>query len=172
MLRTTALGLACSVAFGVSLASAGGNHPGGGGGSGMGGGAAHSAGGGGAPSMAGGAAHAVGGGGGPSMGNAGRVSTMSMRSDSSPGRMVDHDMGHTRTAEMHDHDRDHHDHDRDFGRDHDHDRDRDHDRFRFFPAFAYDTYSTVYDPGYTDCWDYQKALIHGHWRVHRIWVCN
>jgi len=95
---------------------------------------------------------------------------MSMRSESSPGRFVDHDMGHMRMGEMHEHDRDH---GHDFDRDRDHGRDHDRFRFRFFPAFAYgyNTYSDVYDPGY-DCWELQRVLIHGHLRLRRIWVCD
>jgi hypothetical protein len=122
-------------------------------------------GGGGGPAM-----HSAGGGGGGPGAGAGRVGMMSMRSDSSPGRFVDHDMGHMRMGEMHDHDRDR-GHDFDRGRDHDHDHDR--FRFRFFPAFAfgYSTYSDVYDPGY-DCWELHRVLIHGHLRLRRIWVCD
>jgi len=146
MLKATVIGLVSSIALGVSVASAG--HMGGGGG-----------GGGGGPAM-----HSVGG------GSAGRVSMMSMRSESSSGRVMDHDMGHMRMGEMHDHDRDHR---HDFDRDRDRDRDHDRFRFRFFPtlAFGYNTYSDVYDPGY-DCWELHRVLIHGHLRLHRIWVCN
>ena len=162
MLRTTAIGLVSTIALCVSVGAASAGHMGGGGGGGGGGSAMHSGGGGGGgggPAM-----HSVGGGGGAGAG-AGRVSMMSMRSESSSGRFVEHDMGHMRVGEMHDHDRDH-------GHDFDRDHDRDH-RFRFFPAFAYgyNTYSDDYDPGY-DCWDVQRVLIHGHLRLRRIWVCD
>jgi hypothetical protein len=129
--------------------------------------------GGGSPSMRAGSGPSVSTGG-PGIG-AGRISSMSLRSDPSTGRIVDRDMGRTRMVEMHDHDRGHdRDHDRDFRRDHDRDRDHDRFRFRFFPTFAYgyDTYSDVYDPGYTDCWELHRVLIHGHLRLRRIWVCD
>jgi hypothetical protein len=82
-----------------------------------------------------------------------------VRSDSSPGRLVEHDMGRTRME---------HDHDRDA----DHGRNRhDHDRFRFF-AFGVNTYADTYDPTYGDCWQLHRVWSHGSWRLHRFWVCN
>jgi hypothetical protein len=128
---------------------------------------AHDGGGGGAGRGGGGGGMQGGGmqGGGIGGGNAGRASPMSTRSESSPGRYADHDMGRMRAGE---------DHDRDHGRDHDRDR-HDHDRFRFFPSFAFgfDTYSDGYVPGYgDDCWELHRVLIRGHWRLHRIWVCE
>jgi hypothetical protein len=100
----------------------------------------------------------------------GRGNMTATRSDSSPGRSVQHEMG--RMSMGRDHERDH-DHDR--GRDRDHDRDRhDRDRFRFFPAFAFgvNTYADTYDPTYGDCWELHRVWRHGSWRLHRFWVCN
>jgi hypothetical protein len=166
MLRTTAIGLVSAIALSVSLASPagamggqkGGGGPQGGGGSG-GGSTMHGASGGG------------GGGGGSGAiqsGGPGRSSAMTVRSDSSSGRVVEHDMGRMRMGEEHDHD-----HDRGHDRDHDHDR-HDHDRFRFFPAFAYgvNTYADTYDPTYGDCWELHRVWRHGAWRLHRFFVCN
>jgi hypothetical protein len=146
VLRTTAITLVSTIALGVGLAS-----PAGAMGGHMSGGAIHggSAGGGAIPG-----------------GNAGRAGMTAGRSDSSPGRIAGHDMGRMRVGE---------DRDRDHGRDHDHDRDRhDRDRFRFFPSFAFgvDTYSDVYDPGYSECWELHRVLTHAGWRLRRIWVCN
>lgn len=141
MLRTTAIGLVSIIALGVSLASpaaAAGGHPGGGGagrGAGAGGGAISGAG-------------------------VGRASMMAVRSDSSPGRTTEHDMGRMRMGGDHDHD---------------HDRDRHgHDRFRFFPAFAVgvNTYADIYDPTYGDCWELHRVWTHAGWRLRRYWACN
>jgi hypothetical protein len=138
MLRTTACGIVSIIALGFSLASpaaAAGGHPGGGGvhGIGAGGGAIHNSG-------------------------AGRGSMMALRTDSSPARFADHDMGRMRMGGDRDHDRDH-------------DRNRhDHDRFRVFPAFAFgvDTYADTYG----DCWELHRVWTHAGWRLRRSWVCD
>jgi hypothetical protein len=143
MLRTAAIGLVSAIALGVSLASpatAMGGHAGGG--------AAHGA---------GGAVHGAG---------AEHGSMMAARSDASPGRLAEHDMG--RMGRDYDHDRDH-------GRDRDHDRNRhDHDRLRLFPSFAFgiDTYADTYAPNYTDCWELHRVFSHGAWRLRRFWACD
>jgi hypothetical protein len=158
MLRATAIGIVSILALGVGLATpaaAAGGHPGGG--SGGAGGTAYgiSAGGG------SGAVHDAG---------AGRGSMMAARSDFSPARLADHDMGRMRMGGDRDHDRDH-DHDR--GRDHDRDR-HDHDRFRFLPAFAFgvNTYADTYDSTYGDCWELHRVWTHAGWRLRRYWVCD
>jgi hypothetical protein len=137
MLRTTTIGFVSAVALGVSLASpagAMGGHMGSAGAMGghMGGGAIH----------------------GPS---AGHGSIGAMRSDSSPGRFAQHDMGRTRMGGDHEHERDG-----------DHDRDH-HGHFRFFGV---NTYADVYDPTYGDCWELHRVWTHAGWRLHRSWVCN
>jgi hypothetical protein len=153
MLRTATIGLVSAIALAVSLASpagAMGGHMGGGGR-------------GGAGNAGGGVMHSV---------NAGRGGMMAVRSNSSPGRFAEHDMGRVRMGENHDRD---FGRDRDLGRDRDHDRDR-HDRdrfrFRFFPSFAFavNTYSDVYDPDY-GCWEPHRVLTRAGWRLRRIWVC-
>jgi len=164
MLRTTTIGLVSIIALGVGLASpaAGmGNHPGGGG---SGGGSMRGASTGGGSMQSGGSMRGAStGGGSMQSGGVGRSSMMAVRSDSSPGRLADHDMGRMRMGE---------DHDR--GRDHDRDR-HDHDRFRFFPSFAFGLntyYADTYDPGYSGCWELHRVWSHGAWRLHRFWVCN
>jgi hypothetical protein len=151
MLRTTAIGFVSIIALGVGLGSPAGAMGGHVGGGPMGG---HM----GAGSMGG---HM--GGGAIQGANVGRGGMMAMRTDSSPGRFAQHDMGRMRMGDR-DHDRDRHDHDRDR---------HDHDRFRFFPAFAFgvDTYADVYDPS-GDCWELHRIWTHAGWRLRRLWVCN
>jgi hypothetical protein len=136
MRRTTAIGFVSAVALGVSLASPASAMSG---------------------RTSGGTMHSTG---------AGPGNTAAMRSNSSPGRMEQHDMGRMRVAGDYVRDKDH---DRDRDRDH-----RDHDRFRFFPAFAFgvNTYDDVYDPTSGDCWEFHRVWTHAGWRLRRYWVCN
>src|SRR5258708_1696077 len=128
MLRTTAIGLVSILALGLSLAST-------------------------EAAMSG----RQSGGGTMHVANAAPGGMTTMRSNSSPGRIAEHDMGRMRMGE---------DHDR--GRDRDHDR-HDRDHIRFFPAFAFgiNAYSDVYDPYYGGCWELHRVLSHGAWRLRR-----
>jgi hypothetical protein len=141
MLKTKAIGLVSAIALGISLASPAGA---------MGG-------------QKGGGAMSGQTGGGPMHGaDTGRGNMTAMRSDSSPGRSAEHDMGRMRMGGDHDRDRDH-------DRDH-----HDHDHFRLFPAFAFgvNTYADVYNPTSDDCWQLRRVWTHASWRLRRFWVCN
>jgi hypothetical protein len=132
MLRTTFIGFVSATALGVSLASPAGAMSG---------------------RTSGGTMHSTG---------AGPGNMAATRSNSSPGRLEQHDMGRMRMTADRGHDRDH-------DRDH-----RGHDRFRFFPAFAFgvNTYADVYDPTSGDCWELHRVLTHAGWRLRRYWVCS